>query len=43
MSHSDSTGWRHRWMPAICARFQTHGSKRAKRYPNVPERFNELG
>lgn len=42
MSHSDSTGWAPQVDAGNLRLLATYGSKRAKRYPNVPT-LNELG
>ena len=42
MSHSDATGWAHHVDAGTCRLLATYGSKRTKRWPNVPT-LNELG
>ena len=42
MSHSDATGWAPHVDAGTCRLLATYGSKRTKRWPNVPT-LNELG
>lgn len=42
MSHSDATGWGPHVEAGTCRLLATYGSKRTKRWPNVPT-LNELG
>jgi tripartite-type tricarboxylate transporter receptor subunit TctC len=42
MSHSDATGWGPHVDAGTCRLLATYGSKRTKRWPNVPT-LNELG
>ncbi len=42
MSHSDATGWGSHVEAGTCRLLATYGSKRTKRWPNVPT-LNELG
>ncbi|MDB5597900.1 MAG: Tripartite tricarboxylate transporter family receptor, partial [Hyphomicrobiales bacterium] len=42
MSHSDATGWASQVEAGRCRLLATYGSKRTKRWPNVPT-LNELG
>ena len=42
MSHSDATGWGQHVDAGTCRLLATYGSKRTKRWPNVPT-LNELG
>jgi tripartite-type tricarboxylate transporter receptor subunit TctC len=42
MSHSDSTGWAPHVDAGTCRLLATYGSKRTKRWPNVPT-LQELG
>ena len=42
MSHSDATGWGSHVEAGTCRLLATYGSKRTKRWPNIPT-LNELG